>query len=67
MDHNPLTGEAIVNTVNSLKDNYTLEVLWLPTCPKDIKKIISSLQENINEKRESRGCQVKLFFLLVNK
>ena len=57
---NPLTGEAIVNIVNSLKGNNTLVLLWLPECPEDIKKTINSLQEVINEKRESRGCQVKL-------
>ena len=57
---NPLTGEAIVSIVNSLEGNNTLELLWLPMCPEDIKKRISSLQEVINEKRESRGCQVKL-------
>ena len=60
MDHNPLTDEAIINIVNSLKGNNTLAVLWLSRCPNNIKKRISSLQEVINEKRESRGCQVKL-------
>ena len=60
MDDNPLTGEAIVNIVNGLKVNNTLAVLVLPQCPEDIKKRISSLQEVINKKRESRGCQVKL-------
>ena len=60
MDNNPLTGEVIVNIVNSPKGNNTLAVIWLPTCSEDIKKRISSLQELINEKRESRGCQVKL-------
>ena len=58
---NPLTGKAIVNIANSLKDNNTLAVLMLPTCPEDIEKRISSLQDVINEKRESRGCQVKLW------
>ena len=67
MDHNPLTGEAIVNIVNALKVNNTLELLGLPQCllglpqcPEGIKKTISSLQEVINQNRESRGCQVKL-------
>ena len=61
MYDNPLTGEAIVNIVNSLKgNNNTLAELWLPTCPEDIKQRISFLQEFINEKRESRECQVKL-------
>ena len=60
MTHNPLTGEAIVNIVNALGGNNTLPVLWLPKCPEDISKRISSLQEVINMKRQSRGCQVKL-------
>ena len=60
MDRNPLTGEAIVNIVNGLKGNNTLARLWLPICPEDIQKRISCLREDINEKRESRGCQVKL-------
>ena len=57
---NPLTGEAIGTIVDCLKVNNTLAVLRLPKCPEDIKKRISSLQEVINKKRESRGCQVKL-------
>ena len=60
IDNNPLTGEAIVNIANGLKVNNTFELLWLPKCPEDIKKTISSLQEVINKNRESRGCQVKL-------
>ena len=58
--NNPLTSEAIVNIVNSLKGNDTLELLWLPTCPENIKKRVSSLLQVINKKRESHGCQVKL-------
>ena len=60
MHRNPLTGEAIVNIVKSLEVNNTLAVLWLPLCPEDIKKTISSLQQVINKNRKSRGCQVKL-------
>ena len=59
MYKNPLTGEAIVNIVNGLKVNNTLEHLWLPKCPENIEKTISSLQEVINKNRESRGCQVE--------
>ena len=60
MNDNSLTDEAILNIVNELKDNDTLELLGVPIYPQDIKKKISFLQEVINEKRESRGCQVKL-------
>ena len=60
MSQNQLTGEAIINIVNGLKVNNTLELLWLSKSPEDIEKRINSLQEVINRKRESRGCQVKL-------
>ena len=61
MYNNPLSGEAMVNIVNGLKANNTLEWLRLPRCQlKDVRRRISSLQEVINKKRESRGCQVKL-------
>ena len=60
MHHNPLSSEAIVEIVNTLIVNYTLKSLWLPTCPTNIKKRISSLQKVVNDKRESQGCQVKL-------
>ena len=60
MHHNPLSGEAIVTTVNSLKGNNTLAVLWLPKCPENIQKRISSLQEVVNEKRKSCKCQTEL-------
>ena len=60
MNHNSLTDEDMVNIVNALWDNNTLAVLFLSTCPEDISKRISSLQEDINMKRQSRGCQVEL-------
>ena len=60
MYDSPLTDEAIVNIVNSLKVNNTLALLWLPKCLEDIQKTISSLQVVINKNRERRGCQMKL-------
>ena len=57
MNRNPLTAEAIVNTLNA---NNKLEQLGLPKFPEDIKERITSLQQVINKKRESRGCSVKL-------
>ena len=60
MHRNPLSSETIVKMVDTLKVKYTLKLLWLPTCPTNIKKRISSLQKVINDKRESQGCQVKL-------
>ena len=60
LDHNQLTGEAIVNIAHALKDNNTLSLLWLPRYPKVISTEIRSLQEVINMKRQSQGCQVML-------
>ena len=57
---NPLSSEAIVNIVRCLEVNNTLQLLGLPDCPQDIRQNIRSLQEVVNKKRESRGCQVKL-------
>ena len=59
MYDNPLSSEAIVNIVQCLKVNDTLQVVGLPKCPEDIQNI-RSLQEIVNKKRASRGCQVKL-------
>ena len=57
---NPLKSEDIVKIVNVLKVNNTLSSLYLPECPGDVKKRIACIQEDINKKRESQGCQVKL-------
>ena len=60
MHGNPLSSEAIVNIVRCLEVNNTLQLLGLPDCPQYIEENIRSLQEVVNKKRESRGCQVKL-------
>ena len=60
MHRNPLSSKAIVNIVRCLEVNNTLQLLGLPNCPQDIQENIRSLQEVVNKKRESRGCQVKL-------
>ena len=60
MYDNSLSGEAIINIVRCLEVNNTIQLLGLPDCPQGIQENISSLQEVVNKKRESRGCQVKL-------
>ena len=60
MDHKPLTSEAIVKIVNSLKVNNALTLLWLSQFPEDIKRTITLLQEDINKNRENRGCQSEI-------
>ena len=59
MQSNPLTGEGMVKIVNGLKVNNTLMVLGLPGCP-DYKEKIITIQNAVNSKRESQGCQEKL-------
>ena len=60
MMDNPLSNEAITNIVRCLEVNNTIKVLGLPYCPQAIQENIRSLQEVVNKKRESQGCQVKL-------
>ena len=60
MSSNPLSSEAIINIVRCLEVNNTLQFLRLPNYPQAIQENIRSLQEIVNRKRESRGCQVKL-------
>jgi len=57
---NPLSSEAIINIVRCLEVNSALQVLGLPQYPQNIQENVRSLQEAVNKKRESQGCQVKL-------
>ena len=60
MYDNPLSNKAILNIIQYLKANDTIQLVGLPNCPQDIQENIRSLQEIINKKRKSRGCRVKL-------
>ena len=60
MRDNPLSSEAIVNIVQCLEANDTLQVTGLPDCPQATQENIRSLQDVVNNKRASQGCQVKL-------
>ena len=60
MFYNPLSSEAIINIVRCQEVNNTLQFVGLPNCPQAVQENIKSLQEVVNKKRESRGCQVKL-------
>ena len=64
MNSNRLSSDTIVNIVRCLEVNNTLQLLRLSNCPQAIQEI-RSLQEVVNKKRESRGCQVKLEIGLV--
>ena len=61
MSNNPISGECAQLIVQSLQHNNTLHELWLPyEYPEDVKKKIRLSAEEVNEKRESRECEVKL-------
>ena len=60
MHGNQLSSEAIINIVRCLEVNSILQFLRLPHYSQGIQEHIRSLQEAVNKKRKSRGCQVKL-------
>ena len=60
MWNNPICSEALMSILKSLELNNTLALLGLPNCPEITKRKLASLQEVVNKKRESHGCQVKL-------
>ena len=60
MSNNPLSSEAIVTIVQCLEANDTIQLIGLPDCPQATQENILSLKEAVNNKRASRGCQVKL-------
>ena len=59
---NKISAEAAQCLIHALCCNYTLQWLWLPVYPEDVKMKIRFVQEEIIKKRESRGCQTKLKF-----
>jgi len=60
INDNPITGEASQYIVTCLQDNDVLETLRLPNYPEEIALSIQSLQDIVNQKRKSRGCDVTL-------
>ena len=61
MENNPISGECAQLIVQALQYNNTLQQLYLNDgYPDDVKEKIRSLKEEVNKKRETRGCQVKL-------
>ena len=57
MNNNPISGECAQLIVQALQYNNTLQVLYYPD---DVERKIRSLKEEVNKKRGTRGCQVKL-------
>ena len=60
MQGNPISGECAQLIVQALQHNNTLQLLWLPRYSDDVKERIRLSAEEVNKKRESRNCQVKL-------
>ena len=57
---NPISRECAQLIVQALQHNNTLQDLRLPWYSDDVKKRIRLSAEEVNKKRESRNCQVKL-------
>ena len=60
MHSNPISEECAQLIVQALQHNNTLQQLYLNYYYHDAKEKIRSLQEEVNKKRETHGCQVKL-------
>ena len=60
MYNNPISEECAQLIVQALQHNNTLQELCLNGYHDDVKEKIRSLQEEVNKKRETHGCQVKL-------
>ena len=61
MYKNPISGECAQFIVQALQYNNTLRELWLnEDYFDDVKKKIGILQEEVNKRRRTHGCQVKL-------
>ena len=60
MHHNSISAKYAQLIVEALKQNNTLQQLRLPDYSQDAKEKIRLLVEEINKKRESCECQVKL-------
>ena len=60
MIHNPISEECAQIIVEALQYNNSLQQLYLDHYHDDVKGKIRSLEEEINKKRTTHGCQVKL-------
>jgi len=60
INNSVISGEAVQQLVEALKFNNTLKNLRLPHYPEGVKKKIKSLQEEVDNSRQSRGCLTKL-------
>ena len=63
MFDNPISGECAQLIVQALQHNNTLQRLILPKYSDGVKERIRLSAEEVNKKRESRNCQVKLVII----
>ena len=62
MHDNGISGKCAQLIVQALQYNNTLKQLYLNRdYPDDVKEKIRSLEEKVNKKRETHGCQVMLW------
>ena len=61
MHHNPISGKCAQFIIQALQYNNTLQELDLNDYPDDVMQKIRSLKVEVNKKRETHGCQVKLW------
>ena len=60
MHNNPISRECAQLIVQALQYNNTLQQLYLNVYPYAVIEKIGLLKEKVNNKRETRGCKVKL-------
>ena len=60
MYRNPISEECAQLIVHALQNNNILQQIRLPSYSEDVQKKIRLSTEEVNKKRESRECQVKL-------
>ena len=60
MNANPISGEAMIRSLQALRGNNTIQELIVPSYPPAIEDRIRSIEQEINTKRRSQGIQEKL-------
>ena len=60
MHGNPISEKCAQLIVKALQHNNTLQELWFPNYSEDAMKRITLSVEEVNQKRQSHDCQVKL-------
>ena len=64
---NPISAECAQLIIQAIQSNNNLRILQLPYYSEDVRKRIALLSREVNKKRESHGCQVKLSVYLSSR